>query len=68
MLQVAMTDIDVGTGHTRPAQSSSDTKSAIEYLIASGAVAITITEHDGICSFHVGHKIDQHRRLDPMAP
>jgi hypothetical protein len=44
-------------GHTRPTRSP-DTKAAINYLIASGAVAITITEHDGVCSFNVGHKID----------
>jgi hypothetical protein len=23
-------------------------------------VAITITEHDGVCTFEVGHKIDPH--------
>jgi hypothetical protein len=50
-----MTDV----GHARPARSP-DTKAAIDYLIASGAVAITITEHDGVCAFHVGHKIDPH--------
>jgi hypothetical protein len=48
-----MTDV----GHARPARSP-DTKAAIEYLIAPGAVAITITEHDGVCTFQVGHKID----------
>jgi hypothetical protein len=48
---------DDGIGHTRPARSQ-DTKAAVEYLHASGAVAITITEHDGVCSFHVGSKID----------
>ena len=48
-----MTDV----GHARPARSP-DTKAAVEYLHASGAVAITITEHDGVCSFHLGHKID----------
>jgi hypothetical protein len=53
-------DVDVGTGHTRPGPRSPNTKAAINYLIASGAVAITITEHDGVCSFNVGHKIDPH--------
>jgi hypothetical protein len=48
-----MTDV----GYARPARSP-DTKAAINYLIASGAVAISITEHDGVCAFHVGHKID----------
>jgi len=34
-------------GHARPARSP-DTKAALDYLIASGAVAITITERDGV--------------------
>jgi hypothetical protein len=42
MLPLAMTDVDVGTGHARPARSS-DTKAAAEYLRASGATAITVT-------------------------
>jgi hypothetical protein len=46
-------------GHTRPARSP-DTKAAINYLIASGATAISIVEIDGVCAFHVGHKIDPH--------
>ncbi len=55
---MAITNVDIGTEHKRPAPRSSDTKAAIEYLVASGATAITITEHDGVCSFHVGHKFD----------
>ena len=55
---MAMTDVDVGTGHARPAQRSPDTKAAVEYLIAFGATAITIVEIDGVCAFHTGHKID----------
>jgi hypothetical protein len=58
MLHMAMTDVDVGTGHARPAQRSPDTKAAVEYLIAFGATAITIVEIDGVCAFHTGHKID----------
>src|SRR5437879_6258403 len=54
-----MTMTDVEIGHARPARSQ-DTKAAINYLIASGAVAISITEHDGVCAFHLGHKIDPH--------
>jgi hypothetical protein len=44
----------------RPAAGSPDTKAAINYLAASGATAITITitEVDGVCTFHVGSKID----------
>jgi hypothetical protein len=53
-------DVGAAVGHTRPAPRSQDTKAAIEYLKASGATAITITEHDGVCSFHIGHRIDPH--------
>jgi hypothetical protein len=42
----------------RPAARSPDTKAAVAYLTASGATAITITEIDGVCAFHVGTKID----------
>jgi hypothetical protein len=42
----------------RPAARSPDTKAAINYLIASGATAITITENETGCSFKVGSKID----------
>jgi hypothetical protein len=52
-----MTMTDVEIGHARPARSP-DTKAAINYLIASGATAISIAEIDGVCSFHVGSKID----------
>jgi hypothetical protein len=52
-----MTMTDVEIGHARPTRSP-DTKAAIAYLTASGATAITVTEIDGVCSFHVGHKID----------
>ncbi len=52
---MTMTGVDIG--HARPARSS-DTKVAINYLIASGATAITIAEIDGVCTFHVGSKID----------
>ena len=45
---MTMTGVDIG--HARPARSS-DTKVAINYLIASGATAITIAEIDGVCSF-----------------
>jgi hypothetical protein len=54
-----MTVTDVEIGHARPARSP-DTKAAINYLVASGATAITITEIDGVCSFTSGHKIDPH--------
>jgi hypothetical protein len=33
-------------------------KAAINYLRASSATAITITESGGVCSFYTGHKID----------
>ena len=51
---------DVADAETvaRPAPRSPDTKAAINYLIASGATAIIIAECDGVCSFHVGSKID----------
>lgn len=55
---MAMTDVDVAK--SRPTQRPSGTKAAIEYLVASGATAISITEQDGVCAFHVGHKIDPH--------
>src|ERR1700687_1036985 len=48
-----MTDV----GYARPVRSP-NTRAAVEYLIASGATAISIVEIDGVCSFHVGHKID----------
>jgi len=51
---VAMTMTDVDTGHARPAISPG-TKPAIEYVIASGAAAITIAEHDGVCFDAVRH-------------
>jgi hypothetical protein len=56
----AMTNMDVEISDARPARSP-DIKAAIAYLIASGATAISIVEHDGVCSFHVGHKIDPAR-------
>src|SRR5438128_1739844 len=34
-------------------------KRALEYLAASGAVPITITERDGVCSIHAGGKSDK---------
>jgi hypothetical protein len=55
----AMTMSVFEIGDARPARSP-DTKVAIAYLTASGATAITIVETDGVCSFHVGHKIDPH--------
>jgi hypothetical protein len=33
-------------------------KAARDYLKASGAVAVTITESGSVCAFHAGHKID----------
>jgi hypothetical protein len=42
----------------RPATRSPDTKAAVAYLVASGATAISVVEHDGVCSFHVGSKIE----------
>jgi hypothetical protein len=50
-----MTVTDVEIGHARPARSP-DTRAALAYLTASGATAITITEVDGVCAFHVGTK------------
>jgi hypothetical protein len=49
---------DVATVETvaRPTTRSPDTKAAINYLTASGATAITITEVDGVCAFHVSTK------------
>ncbi len=44
----------------RPAARSPDIRAAVEYLVASGATAISITDRDGVCSFHVGQKIDPH--------
>ena len=53
-----MTVTEVENGRAHPARSP-DTKAAIKYLEASGATAITITEHDGTtATFHVGGKID----------
>jgi hypothetical protein len=52
-----MTVTDVEIDHARPARSP-DTRAALAYLTASGATAITITEVDGVCTFHVGSKID----------
>jgi hypothetical protein len=52
-----MTLTEVEIDHARRVRSP-DTKAAIRYLEASGATAITITEHDGIASFHIGGKID----------
>jgi len=48
-----MTMTDVEISHTRPARSP-DTKAAIKYFEASGATAITVTDHDGVCTFRVG--------------
>jgi hypothetical protein len=42
----------------RPAARSPDDRAALAYLAASGATAITITEHDGVCAFRLGSKID----------
>jgi hypothetical protein len=42
----------------RPATKSPDTRAAVNYLIASGATAISIIETETGCSFRVGHKID----------
>ena len=33
---------------------SPDRKRAVAYLAASGATAITVTEHDGVASIHTG--------------
>jgi hypothetical protein len=33
-------------------------KTATDYLAASGATAIAVTEIDGICTFRIGHKVD----------
>ncbi len=52
--------VDVDAASAQPAPKSPSTKAAINYLIASGATAISVIEHDGRCSFHVGHKIDPH--------
>jgi hypothetical protein len=41
----------------RPTTRSPDTKAAINYLEASGATAITITEVDGVCAFRIGSKM-----------
>jgi hypothetical protein len=57
-LMTLAADVDVASA--RPAPKSPGTKAAIDYLVASGATAITITEHDGVCSFHIGHRIDPH--------
>jgi hypothetical protein len=51
-----MTVTDTEIGHARPPRSP-NTKAAINYLIASGATAITITEVDGVCAFRVGTKL-----------
>jgi hypothetical protein len=42
----------------RPAARSPDDRAGLAYLAASGATAITITEHDGVCAFRLGSKID----------
>jgi hypothetical protein len=41
---------------TRSAPRSPD-KAAIDYRIASGAVAITVIEADGICTISIGTKV-----------
>ena len=38
-----------------PPGKITDTKAAIEYVIASGAAAIAIAEHDGVCFDAVRH-------------
>jgi hypothetical protein len=42
----------------QPPTRSPDTKAAINYLVASGATAISIVEIEGGCAFRLGHKID----------
>jgi hypothetical protein len=42
----------------RPAARSPDTKAAIKYFEASGAVAISVVEVDGTVAFRIGGKID----------
>jgi hypothetical protein len=54
---MAMTRIETGTGHKRPAPAAG-TKAAVAYLIASGATAISIVEHGDTCTFRVGSRID----------
>jgi len=44
------------------------TKAAIDYLKASGATAISVVAIDGVCTFHVGHKIDPHAVLIQWLP
>ena len=51
-----MTMTHVEIGHGRPARSP-DTKAAVAYLAASGAVAISIVEIDGVCTIRTGNKI-----------
>jgi hypothetical protein len=52
-----MTMTDVEISGARPAKAP-DTKAAINYLVASGATAISIVEIEGGCAFRLGHKID----------
>ncbi len=40
--------------------TSSDTKAAIKYLVATGATAISILERGGACEIRVGTKINPH--------
>ncbi|KQT12890.1 MULTISPECIES: hypothetical protein [unclassified Bradyrhizobium] len=40
--------------------TSSETKAAIKYLVATGATAISILARDGACEIRVGTKIDPH--------
>ena len=56
--KTAMTRIETGTGHKRTGTRSASDKAAIAYLIASGATAISIVEHDDTCTFRIGNKID----------
>src|SRR5258707_14519666 len=49
-----MTMMNVDVDQARPARSA-DTRAAINYLLASGAVAIGITEFAGVASFRAGN-------------
>jgi hypothetical protein len=57
LLMTTLIDDVADVETVRPA-ARSDTKAAIAYLIASGAVAISIVENQTGCSFKIGTKID----------
>jgi hypothetical protein len=51
-------DVETDLVRKSGVERSTDTKAAVAYLIASGAVAISIVENETGCAFRIGTKID----------